>query len=164
MIMNRHAIQNSFYTCLIIFMMILFISSATLRASDLSGSYKDGVSFELRLASMEKVEGWKSVTTPWKQSVWISPAISLSNTDVAQASAEQRGAKYSVNLWFTEEGTLKLARLTKANIGKYVAIMVNERAVSVPKIMDEISGGRAMIEGNFTEEEARLLADGIMAK
>ncbi len=143
--------------------MILFaIFSATLMASDLSETYKERVRFELRLASMEKVDGWKSVTTPWHQPVWISPEISLNNSDVAEAGVGQRGDKYSVSLRFTEEGTLKLARLTKANVGEYVAVLINERAVSVPKIMDEIIFGRAEIAGNFTEEEARMVAEGIM--
>ena len=133
-------------------------------ASDLSETHENGVSFELRLASMEKVDGWERVTDPWNQPVWISPVISLSNSDVAQASAEERGDTYSVGLLLNEEGMLKLARLTKANIGKRVAVMLNGRVVSVPKIMDEIIQGRAVIDGNFTEEEAQLVAKGIMEK
>lgn len=148
-----------------IFLVIVFaISLTTLMASDLSDTYKDGVRFELRLASMEKVAGWKSVPSPWHQPVWLSSTISLCNSDVAQASAEQRGDTYSVSLRLTEEGTLKLARLTKANIGEHVAVILNDRAVSFPKIIDEISGGQAEIAGNFTEEEARSVAEGIMKR
>ena len=161
MIICRRPTQK-FFLYIIIFMMISILSSTILMAADPSETHKDGVRFELRLASMEKVDGWKSVTSSWRQPVWISPVISLNNSDVAEASAEQRGDKYSVSLRFTEEGTLKLARLTKANIGEYVAVIINERAVSVPKIMDEIIFGRAEIAGNFTKEEARSLAEGIM--
>ena len=164
MITNRRFLQSLFFINTIIIMTIFILSSVTLMASDTPGSYKDGVRFELRLASMEKVDGWKSVMNSWDQPVWVSPTISLNNSDVAQASAEHMGDKYSVNLWFTEEGTLKLARLTKANIGKRVAIMVNERAIFVPQITDEIAGGRAVIAGDFAEEEARSLAEGIIAR
>lgn len=46
----------------------------------------------------------------------------------------------------------------------YVAIMIDGRVTAVPKIIDEITGGRAIINGNFTEEEAGSVAEGIMMK
>ena len=162
MIIYRRSAQKFFFIYPIVIVVMFALSSITLMASDLSETYKDGVRFELRLASMEKIDGWKSVTTPWNQPVWISSIISLSNSDVALAIAKQRGDTYSVSLRFTEEGTLKVARLTKANVGEYVAIMVDEVAVSVPMIMDEIIGGEAEIAGAFTKEEARSLAEGII--
>ena len=69
-----------------------------------------------------------------------------------------------VGFMLTEEGSLKLARLTKSHIGENVAIMLDGRVMSAPKIMAEITGGRAMIHGNFTEAEAGALAKGIMMK
>ena len=42
--------------------------------------------------------------------------------------------------------------------------MVDGRVMSAPKIMDKITGGRAVINGKFTEEEAGSLAKGIMMK
>ena len=70
----------------------------------------------------------------------------------------------SVGILLTEDGALKLARLTKSHIGEYVAVILDGRVDSVPKIMDEITGGRAIIDGNFTEEEAGSIAKGIMMK
>ena len=69
-----------------------------------------------------------------------------------------------VGFMLTEEGSLKLARLTKSHIGENVAIMLDGRVMSAPKIMAEITGGRAIINGNFTEAEAGALAKGIMMK
>jgi preprotein translocase subunit SecD len=64
----------------------------------------------------------------------------------------------------TEDGALMLARLTKSHNGDFLAIMLDGPVTAVPKIAAEITGGRAMIFGNFTEEEAEAVAKGIMTK
>jgi len=123
--------------------------------------------FELRLASYQKVEGWERVPGPEPQNapLWVSPEIALGNRDVARAwPARSTEGKPSVGVLLTEDGALKLARLTKSHFGEIVAVILDGRVDSVPKIMDEITGGQAMIHGNFTEEEAGLLAKGIMMK
>jgi preprotein translocase subunit SecD len=124
------------------------------------------IEFELRLASNEKVEGWEIglVPGPPKTPVWISPEAALTNADIARAWAEPVADGFGVGFMLTEEGSLKLARLTKSHIGENVAIMVDGRVMSAPKIMAEIIGGRALIRGKFTEETAELLAEGIMMK
>jgi hypothetical protein len=83
---------------------------------------------------------------------------------IARAWPQPDAEGFSVGFMLTEEGSLKLARLTKSHIGEYVAIMVDGRVMSAPKIMDEITGGRAVINGEFTEEEAESLAEGITMK
>jgi preprotein translocase subunit SecD len=123
--------------------------------------------FELRLASHEKVEGWERVLGPEPQftPVWISPEVALTNVDIARAYADRApDGKPCVGFLLTEDGALKLARLTKSHIGELLAIILDGRVDSTPKIMGEITGGRAMILGNFTEEEAGSIAKGIMMK
>ena len=124
------------------------------------------INFQLRLASYEKVEGWKIglIPGPPKTPVWISPQVALTNADIARAWPQADADGFVVGFMLTEEGSLKLARLTKSHVGEFVAIMLDGRVYSAPKIMDEITGGRAMINGNFTEKEAGLLAKGIMIK
>jgi preprotein translocase subunit SecD len=124
------------------------------------------IKFEIRLASYQKAEGWKIgfVPGPPKTPVWISPEVALTNSDIARAWPEPDADEFSVGFLLTEEGSLKLARLTKSHIGENVAIMVDGQARSAPKIMAEIIGGRAVINGKFTEEEAGSLAKGIMMK
>ena len=72
--------------------------------------------------------------------------------------------KPCVGVLLTEDGALKLARLTKSHIGELLAIILDGRVTSVPTIRREITGGRAMILGNFTEEEVGSIAKGIMTK
>jgi preprotein translocase subunit SecD len=124
------------------------------------------IKFEIRLASYQKVEGWEIgfVPGPPKTPVWISPEVALTNSDIARAWPQPDAGGFVIGFMLTEEGSLKLARLTKSHIGESVAIMVNGQVMSAPKIMAEITGGRAIIHGTFTEAEAGALAKGIMMK
>jgi len=125
------------------------------------------LNLELRLASREKVEGFEMVPgpEPARTPIWISPEVALSNRDIARAYADRTAeGKPCVGMLLTEDGGLKLARLTKSHIGALLAIILDGRVNSTPKIMDEITGGRAQIHGIFTEEEAGSLAKGIMMK
>lgn len=52
------------------------------------------------------------------------------------------------------EGAREWARLTKANVGKCVAIVLDGYVYSFPVVQNEITGGNSTITGNFTNEEA----------
>ncbi len=62
-----------------------------------------------------------------------------------------------VELTFDDTGAKLFAQITKANIGKQVAIFLDGLPISVPTVNEEITGGKAVISGNFTVEEARVL-------
>ena len=149
-----------FYTVLV----FAVIFTTALTAAGLSGDQDGKHTFEVRLASHEKVEGWKRVQGPGpeKTPVWISPEVALTNADIARAYVD-RGpeGKPCLGILFTEEGALKQSRLTKSHVGEFVAIMLDGQVTMVPKITDEITGERAMISGNFTQEEAELIAEGL---
>ncbi len=65
--------------------------------------------------------------------------------------------KPMVQLQFNDEGSELFASITKANIGKQVAIFLDGVPISVPTVNEEIIGGKAVISGNFSVEEARVL-------
>ena len=163
-IRGQHGKHHLHFHTVLCFTVLVVIFTTALTAAGLSQTGKP--KFEARLASHEKVEGWQSVPGPGpeKVPVWISPEVALTNRDVARAYPGIYESKPCVGIILTEEGALKLARLTKSHIGENVAIILDGRIQSVPKIMDEITGGRAMILGNFTEEETRSIANGIMMK
>lgn len=62
-----------------------------------------------------------------------------------------------VSLQFNETGAKLFAEITKANIGKMVAIYLDGAPVSTPVVNEEIPNGQAVISGNFTPNEAKLL-------
>jgi preprotein translocase subunit SecD len=63
-----------------------------------------------------------------------------------------------VSITFNRAGATQFERLTEANVGKKLAIILDNRVYSAPVIKDRISGGAAIIEGIFTPEEASDLA------
>ena len=67
------------------------------------------------------------------------------------------GAPY-VSLVFSDEGGKLFAEITKANIGKTVAIYLDGQPISTPVVQGEITGGEAQITGGFTPVEAKQLA------
>lgn len=62
-----------------------------------------------------------------------------------------------VQLTFDDTGANLFAQITKAHIGEQVAIFLDGLPISTPTVNEEITGGKAVISGNFTPEEARTL-------
>ncbi|MDP1538447.1 MAG: protein translocase subunit SecD [bacterium] len=66
-------------------------------------------------------------------------------------------------LEFDDEGAKIFEELTEKNIGKILAIYIDNMPISMPTVQDKISGGKAQITGDFTVEEARTLARNLNA-
>lgn len=62
-----------------------------------------------------------------------------------------------VTLQFDETGQKLFAEITKANVGKMVAIYLDGAPISMPIVQEEIPNGEAIISGSFTPEEAKQL-------
>lgn len=62
-----------------------------------------------------------------------------------------------VTLEFDREGSELFEQITSENIGKIVAIYLDGAPISTPVVQSAISGGQAVITGDFTPEEAKLL-------
>jgi len=62
-----------------------------------------------------------------------------------------------VSLQFNDEGAKLFESLTEKNIGKPVAIYIDNALISAPVVQEKISGGKAQITGKFTTEEAKKL-------
>ena len=91
----------------------------------------------------------------------ISPFISTGLTgqylDHATLEFNSTTGSPTVGLQFDEEGSKKFEEITKNNVGKMVAIFLDGSAISTPMVNEAITGGRAVINGEFTPEEARQL-------
>jgi preprotein translocase subunit SecD len=93
--------------------------------------------------------------------IYLQPDPALTNKDIASASKVQEEGKPAVEVRFTDNGTKVLAKLTQAHQGKPVAILLNGKVVLAPLVRDPILEGKAMITGNFTNEEAVRIAKGL---
>jgi preprotein translocase subunit SecD len=83
-------------------------------------------------------------------------------TGDALTNAEVRiGSQFNepyISIEFDREGGRLFERITSENVGKRLAIVLDDTIYSAPVIRERISGGQAQITGSFTIEEARDLA------
>jgi len=72
---------------------------------------------------------------------------------------QQTTGSAKVNMTMNAEGAKTWARLTKENMGRSIAIVLDGFAYSFPRVQSEITGGSSEITGNFTAAEAKDLAN-----
>ena len=77
----------------------------------------------------------------------------------AKADFGQLSAYANVSMSMNAEGAKAWQRITKDNIGKSIAIVLDNYVYSFPTVQNEIAGGNSQITGNFTVEEAKDLAN-----
>ncbi|MBO4590098.1 MAG: protein translocase subunit SecDF [Bacteroidaceae bacterium] len=76
----------------------------------------------------------------------------------AKDDYDQNG-RPDVSMSMNTEGSRRWAQITKNNIGKAVAIVLDDRVYSAPTVQNEISGGNSQITGNFTQKQTKDLAN-----
>ena len=84
------------------------------------------------------------------ESAWV-----VTNVDTSQLVYR---TNIGLEFKLTPKGKEQFAKVTRENIGKRLAIMVDGKIVSAPVIAGEISGGRGQISGTYTAQEAMELA------
>lgn len=75
----------------------------------------------------------------------------------AQANIDPNTSAPIVNMQMNSEGATDWARITGANVGKRIAIMLDGVVFTAPNVKGKIPGGRSQIEGSESIEEAKLL-------
>jgi preprotein translocase subunit SecD len=90
----------------------------------------------------------------------LAPSI-ISGDEIANASygLDQRTAGYVVDLQFKSAAADTWADFTASHIGTQTAFTLDSEVVSAPRIQEAIPGGRTQITGDFTQAQARDLAN-----
>ena len=111
---------------------------------------------------------------PWKpdasKSIYELHAIRVTTRDEraplggnvvtnARADFGQNRAAAEVSMNMNGEGAKVWARLTRDNVGKPIAIILDNKVMSAPRVITEIKGGQSQITGDFTIKEAQDLAN-----
>ncbi len=79
-------------------------------------------------------------------------------TDAREAFSDTKG-EAEVDMEMNSEGARIWARMTSENIGRCIAIVLDNYVYSYPRVQTEIKGGRSQITGDFTINEAKDLAN-----
>jgi SecD/SecF fusion protein len=91
--------------------------------------------------------------------MYINPSPILTNLDVAEARI---GFGFDnmpvINFRFDKPGAKRFATFTRDNVGRPVAIVIDDRILSAPVIREPILSGSGQISGGFTPDEAADLA------
>jgi preprotein translocase subunit SecD len=85
-------------------------------------------------------------------------AVTGKNLKNAEARMNPNTQQAEVTLEFDQEGARLFGKATKANLGKPLYIVLDDRVISAPVVNTVIEDGNAVIEGNFTAKEAQDLA------
>jgi len=97
----------------------------------------------------------------------LSSAVELSGADLSRAKVEYGSStstdprianKPYISIEMKREGARKFEQVTNDNVGKRLAIVLDDVVYSAPNIQERIAGGRAQITGRFTSQEANELA------
>lgn len=84
-------------------------------------------------------------------------AIATASNDVGQNGSNE------ISMSMTADGAREWRRMTGENVGKSIAIILDNNVYSYPNVNQEISGGRSSITGSFTAAEAKDLANLLQA-
>jgi len=77
----------------------------------------------------------------------------------AQLDFDQTTGAAKVNIQFNDEGAKIFEELTVRNVGKPLAIFLDNNLIEMPVVQEKISGGRAQITGKFTRDEAKKMVE-----
>ncbi len=108
---------------------------------------------------VKKANG-ETKTTPYWQLIALKGEAALEGDVVTSASSEfEQMRGNTVNMKMNDAGAQQWATLTRNNIGRPIAIVLDDHVYSYPNVNAEITGGSSEITGNFTPEEANDLAN-----
>lgn len=109
---------------------------------------------------------FREVIAPTTGSLETSSTIQFIPTELngryvvsAQISFDSVTRQPQVDLTFSSAGADIFAELTGKNVGKPIAIFLDNQLIEMPTVQQKITGGKAQISGNFTVDTARQLAE-----
>ncbi len=94
---------------------------------------------------------------------YVSSQLNGQYVQSAQLNFDPTTHQAEVDLTFNGQGATLFEQLTGDNIGKQIGIFVDNQLISSPVVNERIPGGKAVISGQFTIDQAKSLAQNINA-
>jgi preprotein translocase subunit SecD len=115
---------------------------------------------EIRAAASSAVSGWQQMASPGGDPLWVAPDIRLSAADIERAEARTLAdGGPAVAIVLTDDGAKKMAVLSKAQIDKPIALMLDGKVIWAPIVRSTVekeavlSGG----PGGLTQAQIQRL-------
>ncbi len=95
-----------------------------------------------------------------RQRIAVRTRVDVDGGDLtdARAATDQQTGQWVVNFTFNAVGARRFGDITRANVGRPFAIVLDGKVISAPVIREPITGGRGQISGNFNAQSASDLA------
>jgi preprotein translocase subunit SecD len=95
-----------------------------------------------------------------QQKIAVRKRVDVDGADLtdARAGTNSQSGEWVVNFTFNSVGARRFADITRANVGRPFAIVLDDKVISAPRINEPITGGRGQISGSFTAASANDLA------
>ncbi|MEJ2009635.1 MAG: hypothetical protein P8Z30_16020 [Acidobacteriota bacterium] len=122
------------------------------------------IRFEVRLAESKPAPGLqKAELAGSHRYVYLHKKVIVSNNDISDVQVVQEGgtSHFAISIKFNAAGAEKMREVTRSNIGKLFAVLLDGRVVMAPVIKSSV-GAYAMITGNLTKAEAKRMAERIV--
>jgi protein-export membrane protein SecD len=94
-----------------------------------------------------------------EQYVFIPTELTGRYVSSAQIDFDPTTGAPTVNIEFNDEGSKIFEELTAKNVGKPLAIFLDNNLIEMPNVSERISGGKAQISGGFTADTAKKLVE-----
>jgi protein-export membrane protein SecD len=120
-----------------------------------SGTHPNVVLPEYKLQTLKFAKSSGTITAADQ---WDNTDLSGSDLKTASVQFNSQTGDPEVSIVFSDAGAKKFAAITKAWVGKQIAIFLDGEIISAPTVQQEITGGNAQITGRFGIEEAKTLA------
>jgi preprotein translocase subunit SecD len=113
-----------------------------------------------QLSFYEEASNASSIATPSSYfDIWSKfTGLTGKNLKKADVIFDSQSGKPEVSLQFDSDGSKLFSEITSRNTGKTVAIFLDSQLLSAPKVNEPITGGSAVIQGNFSVDEAKKLS------
>jgi len=142
------------YKLIVAFALILFSCKEEQKTSELTSK----ANIEFRLAEEAPGENLTEYSfRDFNKKFYLHPEVLCNNDDFLNVNVIEWNDEYAIEVEFTESGRARWADITGNNIGKHIAILVNDELVTCPVIRAKIDQGLAIINGGFSEKEAEDL-------
>lgn len=95
---------------------------------------------------------------------YIADKVEMDGKNIAMAYPDKdQWGQRQISLRFNSRGATDFARVTGRNVGRQLAIVLDGKLYCAPVIQNKIPGGNAVINGSFSEDEVKAIADALIS-
>ncbi len=151
---NQGEIEMKF----ILMLIVLLISFGCNNRWDHTGKIK----LEFRIAETKTSDKLQKMSMYKTGDIfYVHKRVLLTNSDIESVMITDWQGRPGIELSMTDSGRIKWAEITQQNIGGNIGMILDGKLVCAPLVRAKIDSGIAIINGIFTEEEAKTIAAGL---